>query len=346
MQISSEGGFTLVELAFVLVIAGLLLSAAAAIAIPMIKETRMIATQAKLDRIAKAIDFYATQNYRVPCPAEPLLTTSSPPFGFERGSGANGDQVPSNCGGVGSAAPPPSAFGIIPFKTLGIPVDWIRDSWGNYITYSISPAFSLDVRSSTIDSKMKVHSRCRTADWFNAAVTYEPTTQTTGFTPKYIPTNPAKARFCCPYPDDPSIAYSPATDLIVEDANNVNELKWSRKDALVSSMALASVTFPNPMTTGSASIDYPAYNDRPTAVVYVLVSHGENGYGAYNVNTDSRMSTALGTASEKNNFSDLGVFNEIPAIDRSGTERTYDDFVLWRTQDMIFASQGKTCAAP
>jgi hypothetical protein len=33
-------------------------------------------------------------------------------------------------------------------------------------------------------------------------------------------------------------------------------------------------------------------------------------------------------------------------MDRLGAEKTFDDYVLWETQDMIFASQGKTCASP
>ena len=89
--------------------------------------------------------------------------------------------VPSDCG-----TDPARWEGIIPFRTLNIPVDWIRDSAGYYITYAISPAFSQDV----IRADLPVHSRCRTADWFMAEEIYDKTVKD----PKSG--NPPKT-FCC-----------------------------------------------------------------------------------------------------------------------------------------------------
>src|ERR1700743_3794966 len=117
-------GFTLVDLAVVLSIAGLILVAAIAMAMPVIVESRIVGTQAKMDNIAKAIDFYATKNYRVPCPADPNPAAARQPFGYEVGSGVNGDTVPATCAG-GAAGGGATKFGIVPFKTLGIPADWI-----------------------------------------------------------------------------------------------------------------------------------------------------------------------------------------------------------------------------
>jgi hypothetical protein len=350
----------------VLLITGLLLVVAAAIALPIMRQAAIIQTDAKLANIAKAIDFYATQNYRVPCPAAvPDTATTNPPFGYEAGSSAAGDVVPANCGAATTGWE-----GIVPFKTLNIPVDWVRDAWGNYITYAISPNFSQDV---TTD--IPVHARCRTSDWFGAALiysTYDPIAKKpglvvldplTGLPANNVltPKNERKARFCC------GGAASPATDLVIEDVNGNSQIAFSRLTSMAvtvppaappavcgasdcSSYKSANVSYPNPMVSNVQVPD----NDRPTAPVYILISHGRNGYGAYlGQGVGVRLPKAGATPAEIVNASgNTGnrTYFEIPAIDRTSAgptnEMNYDDVVVWRTQDMMFASQGKSCSLP
>ena len=330
LRLNAAHGFTLVELAIVLLIFGFIISAAASIALPMIRTANIVGTQEKLNKVAKAIDFYATQNYRVPCPAAPLTSTSNPPFGYERNSGADGSTVPISCGAAANK------FGIVPFKTLGIPRDWVIDAWGNYITYAISPAFSVDT---TVD--FPVHSRCRTAEWYNSAMTYEADTPNFSIPPISVHLSPRKARFCCPYPP----AYDPTTDLIIRDSSDISQLTIDRSSP--GATASTSVSWPFPMLPNI----YPPNDSRPTAPVYVLVSHGANRHGAYNVNSGIRGSTAFATVYEARNAADnpaarRSIFYEIPKIDRAGVEREFDDVVVWRTQDLIMASQGRSCAGP
>ena len=74
------------------------------------------------------------------------------------------------------------------------------------------------------------------------------------------------------------------------------------------------------------------FDKRPTAPVYVLVSHGANGYGAYNVNTGAR-GTLPGnlTTGEKANAGGINAqtFYEVAKIDRTSTnqEQGFDDVV-------------------
>ncbi len=191
MSSSMQDGFTLAEMAAVILISGVLLAMAAQMSIPIMRDARRIETQAKLDNIAKAIDFYAVQNLRVPCPASPDLAENKEPFGAEEGSGPAGKIVPMDCG-----TDPAHWEGIVPFKTLGIPVDWIKDG-GHFITYAISPGFAQDVEN----DKIPVHARCRTADWFNAGIVYganinDPQTHKQAAN-VFLPRNVRKARFCC-----------------------------------------------------------------------------------------------------------------------------------------------------
>ena len=52
------------------------------------------------------------------------------------------------------------------------------------------------------------------------------------------------------------------------------------------------------------------------------------------------------TPAEIENANGDRVFIEIPPADRAGVEKSFDEVVLWRTQDMIFAEQGKSCSLP
>lgn len=311
----------------VIFIAGLLLAAAAMIATPVLRKARMVETQAKMENIARALDDYAAQHLRLPCPASPDRKSTNPPFGFEAGGGAAGNAVPGDCG-----TDPRQWEGIVPFRTLNIPADWIRDASGYYLTYAISPGFAQDVSR----ADLPVHSRCRTGDWFNAEILYEPnvTDPNTGKPPANVllPKAERKARFCC-------AGAMPGTDLVIIDADGP-EIAVPRQTS-PASYRPANVTFPDPFAPNVKV----AQDDRVTAPVYVLVSHGAHG-GAWSGIGRARFPTENATPAERENANGDRTFAEIPVADRAGKEMTFDDIVLWRTQDMIFAERGGSCALP
>jgi type II secretory pathway pseudopilin PulG len=322
-------GFTLAEMAVVILITGLMLTAAAAITLPIMHKARRIETDQKMENIARALDDYAAQNLRVPCPAVPDNKSKSPPFGFEAGSGPAGNMVPSDCG------PDPAGWeGVIPFRTLNIPVDWIRDSAGYFITYAISPAFSQDVGR----ADLPVHSRCRTADWFMAGEIYDKnvTDPKTGNQAQNVllPKSERKARFCCS-------GALPGTDLVILDVNKQSQIAIPRQ-ITPASYRPANVIFPDPFVP---DVQVPA-NDRATAPVYVLVSHGREGHGAWTGVGKARFTFLGATPAQIENANGDRVFIEIPPADRTGVEKSFDEVVLWRTQDMILAGQGKSCSLP
>jgi prepilin-type N-terminal cleavage/methylation domain-containing protein len=322
-------GFTLIEMAVVVFVTGLLLAAAAMLATPLIRESRHLETRQKLDNIARALDDYAARNLRLPCPASPDQDSKNPPFGFEAGSGPAGNHIPSHCG-----ADQAQWEGIVPFRTLDIPADWIRDGAGHFITYAISPGFSQDVYQTSIP----VHARCRTAEWFTGADIYERnlTDPKTGQPPRNVllPRAADKARFCC------SGAMA-GTDLVILDAGGAPQIAIARQTA-PGSYAPADVSFPDPF---KANVPVPQ-DDRATAPVYVLVSHGFHGGGAFTGTGRARFPVDSATLAEAENASGKRTFVEIPPGERGGGEKAFDDTVLWRTQDMIFAEQGKSCSLP
>jgi prepilin-type N-terminal cleavage/methylation domain-containing protein len=323
-----QDGFTLAEMAVVILISGVLLAAAASMSIPLMRDARRIETQAKLANIAKAIDFYAAQNLRVPCPASPDLNDKNQPFGSEQGSGAEGKIVPADCG-----ADAKGWEGIVPFKTLGIPVDWIRDN-GHFITYAISPGFAQDVSKDSIP----VHARCRTADWFNAGILYPPNINDPKTNKQasdvLLPKNERKARFCC------SGSFV-TDDLVILDGSGKPQIAVARQTN-AESYKPASVPFPVPSKAGAAIPD----NDRVTAPVYVLISHGMWGEGSFSGTGRTKTSGWRMTPAEKENANGDRKYIEIPVPERAGVEKSFDDTVLWRTQDMIFAAEKGSCSLP
>lgn len=124
---SSTKGFTLIELAIVLVIIGLLL----AMIIPSLGAQRDIRnrneTQRLLNQAKEALIGYVLVNGYLPCP-----DISDPPNGEDNR--------------LGAVCPAP-AEGVLPWKTLGIEG---TDAWDHYFGYRPDPLFSNSVALFTI----------------------------------------------------------------------------------------------------------------------------------------------------------------------------------------------------
>lgn len=298
-----DRGFTLVEMAVVTMIAGVLLASVLKVVVPYMEMARLKATKANMERTIDVLASYAQRNNRIPCPAEPDQGMTAQPFGAERGSGPNGDQIGS-CSGA-------ETEGIVPFRTLGMHENEVQDGWKNFITYKVSPVFTLDPR----DVTNQAHARCRTEGiWV----------QTGGNR------NPQKARFCCP-------AISPfpqATDLRIEDGNGKTLWAFPRSAAGYDAV---DVVEPFPVW-------FDAATDNVTVPAVMLVSHGKNGFGAF-LSSGGRTTGTSGNDEQENADGDQ-VF-----IDRdrstSGDANHFDDLLVWRTQDQLYSETGQgICTLP
>lgn len=121
-------GFSLIELAIVMMIVGTLLSGVLVAVSQGMANARITDARAQLREIEEALYGFAQATGRLPCPA----TNASPTPGYEQAS-------------------PCSPHGFVPAGTLGIrgPVDangLLMDPWGNPIRYSVittgTPAFT------------------------------------------------------------------------------------------------------------------------------------------------------------------------------------------------------------
>ena len=111
-------GFTLIEMAIVLVIIGLLLGGVLMPLANQVEQRQISETQKALDEIKEALVGFAVANGRLPRPAT---------------SATNGAENATGC------ATDAACTGFIPWASLGVTK---LDSWGKIIRYSVTPAFA------------------------------------------------------------------------------------------------------------------------------------------------------------------------------------------------------------
>ncbi|GJL85985.1 MAG: hypothetical protein DHS20C02_17600 [Micavibrio sp.] len=344
-----QAGFTLVEIAIVMVIVGLLLVAAASVFNTVDKKTRRSTTIQRMEVIMDAMSAFALRNYRIPCPADPRrITGGGEPFGSEGGSNATGTSI-GGCAGAGRAD------GLVPFFTLQLGEDDVRDGWGNYITYKVNPDFTEDPEEEGTD----VHASCRTTEWIEAGRNK----------------NAEKARFCCngenrgaeivicqnPLALNVGTCNTAATGRIsLFDRDGANGLyvdgPRDPSPGGVDIQVNSSDATPAPFGTNNPYYQPNIYDPTQTnieTIAYALISHGPNEVGAF-VNSGVRIGgvgvggvpTIGGTHEILNaNNTQLGVW----ALERNDANNAtyFDDIVRFSTQGMILARLGKdSCAVP
>jgi prepilin-type N-terminal cleavage/methylation domain-containing protein len=116
-------GFSLVELAVVMMIVALLLAAALIPFSTQIDLRNQADTQRTLDSVRESVIAFAIANGRLPCPANGTLAAGS--------ANAGKEQFAANQCSV--------TFGVVPWATLGAPE---VDAWGRRFSYYVVPEFA------------------------------------------------------------------------------------------------------------------------------------------------------------------------------------------------------------
>ena len=169
MKNASGPGFTLVEIAIVLTIMGVLIGSGILAFGSVLDDLRYKDTQRRLETISNALALYAQEHYYLPCAADPSAAPTS--FG----------KATTTCNQFGMYAIS-TTTGIVPFVDLGLKENDARDGYGSYITYKVNRFYVADSQGLLA---VNVNSACRTSAWID--LTAVPIRNR----------NPRKAKFCC-----------------------------------------------------------------------------------------------------------------------------------------------------
>jgi prepilin-type N-terminal cleavage/methylation domain-containing protein len=126
---NSSRGFTLIEIAIVLVVVGLIASTGLTFAGGRIDANNLALTKQRLAEVERALLGFVIVNGCLPCPADPADATSA----------TAGTQLPNVT--LCSATVCTRATGAVPWITLGLPEETSLDGWDRRFTYAIPDLF-------------------------------------------------------------------------------------------------------------------------------------------------------------------------------------------------------------
>jgi prepilin-type N-terminal cleavage/methylation domain-containing protein len=124
-----ESGFTLIEMAVVLLIVGLLLGGLLPTLSSRVEQQRLGEVRKQLDEIQQALIGYAIVNARLPCPAS---ATSKGVESFNPGASAVGGE----CSNFYNGYAPAATLGLVTADGYAV------DPWGNRIRYALTKSHS------------------------------------------------------------------------------------------------------------------------------------------------------------------------------------------------------------
>lgn len=122
-------GFTLIEMAIVLVVIGLLLGILLGPGREILENQKRKAVRAKLDAADTALANFVALNKRLPCPANGTIVSGGVNAGVEAVA-------------LGRCAPLTEINGVLPWVTLGLAEEDARDPWNARLTYRVDPALA------------------------------------------------------------------------------------------------------------------------------------------------------------------------------------------------------------
>lgn len=128
-------GFTLIEIALVLVVVGLLVSGGLLAVSPVIQSAKVSETKQKIATVEAAILGYVIQNGCLPCPAARATTTGVTNNGTADYAAACGSG--GACAGAGVA--------LVPWTSLGISENDATDAWGRRFTFAVNQSLTNDL---------------------------------------------------------------------------------------------------------------------------------------------------------------------------------------------------------
>lgn len=129
---SRRAGFSLFELAIVMVIVAFIAGGALTFVISMATRAQYDETNRRMDILQKALLDYSRANDRLPCPADAAQLPEAAAYGV----GAQNASTPFDCTAE-NFSNGNTVEGMVPVKTLGLPDAMGLDAWGRRILYAV-----------------------------------------------------------------------------------------------------------------------------------------------------------------------------------------------------------------
>lgn len=130
-----ERGFSLIEMAIVLVVIGIVLSGGLLAVSPILQSSKESETSARMDRIEQALTLYVIRYGCLPCPAEPATASGGANAGWSHGAAYYNSGCTTACDATTVASQ-----GVVPWVTLGLSEAEGRDGFGQRIDYAVTAA--------------------------------------------------------------------------------------------------------------------------------------------------------------------------------------------------------------
>ncbi|HEY0061329.1 MAG TPA: prepilin-type N-terminal cleavage/methylation domain-containing protein [Telluria sp.] len=124
-----SGGFTLIEVAIVVVIIGLAAAMLIGLTGGMLDANRRKAVRVQLDMVDTALANFVATHKRLPCPANGRIASGAVNAGVEAVT-------------AGACNPISEIDGVLPWATLGLSETEATDPWNGRLTYRVDPALA------------------------------------------------------------------------------------------------------------------------------------------------------------------------------------------------------------
>jgi type II secretory pathway pseudopilin PulG len=132
-------GFSLIEIALVLLIGGLAFGMVITATSSMREGTQRSTVRTQLDTIDAALANFVAQYKRLPCPANGTVASGAVGAGQETLSPG---PPPATLPPIGTCNPNNQSNGIVPWVTIGLSEADVTDPWGGRISYRVDPALA------------------------------------------------------------------------------------------------------------------------------------------------------------------------------------------------------------